>query len=100
MVLNGKLIVLSVVLFITTLFFGYSTFSNYNKVKIVEKKLEQALLDKKQLKQAYDDELFEQNRLSQYKTETLYKLKTELKDEPCFNATVPNSVIDSLYYKR
>ena len=100
MVFNGKLIVLSVILFISTLIFSYTTFFNYSKVKNVEKQLEQALLDKKQLKQAYEDELFEQNRLSQYKTETLYKLKTELKDEPCFNTVIPNNVIDSLYYKR
>lgn len=100
MVLNGKLIVLSVILFITTLIFSYTTFFNYTKVKNVEKQLEQALLDKKQLKQAYDDELLEQNLLSKYKSETMYKLKTELKNEPCFNSVIPNSVIDSLYYKR
>jgi len=100
MVLNGKLIVLSVVLFITTLIFSYTTFFNYSKVKNVEKQLEQALLDKKQLKQAYEDELFLYSNTFDLNFSPLGKLKTELKDEPCFNTVIPNNVIDSLYYKR
>ena len=100
MVFNGKLIVITICLFVLMLGLAYATFFSYSQLRHAKEELQQVINEKKQLKEAYDEELAEQARLNKYKTSTIDKLKRDYKNEPCFNDNIPDGVIDSLYYKK
>lgn len=100
MVFNAKLVLLIVVMVLIILGLGYVSFNLYADLKATENKLQEAIELNKQIRSAYNDELEEQRNLNNYKVKVERKIVKEYVNAPCVNDSMPDDIVDSLYYRK
>lgn len=100
MVFNAKLVLLIVVMVFIILGLGYVSFNLYAGLKATENKLQEAIELNKQIRSAYNDELEEQRNLNNYKVKVERKIVKEYVNAPCVNDSMPDDIVDSLYYRK
>ena len=100
MVFNAKLILLIVGMVLIILGFGYVSFNLYADLKATESKLQETIELNKQIRSAYNDELEEQRNLNNYKVKVERKIVKEYVNAPCVNDSMPDDIVDSLYYRK
>lgn len=100
MVFNAKLILLIVGMVLIILGFCYVNFNLYVDLKAAESKLLEAIELNKQIRTAYNDELEEQRNLNNYKVKVERMIVKEYVNAPCINDSMPDDIVDSLYYRK
>ena len=100
MVFNDKLISVIIGMVLIILGFGYASFNLYADLKATESRLQEAVELNKQIRSAYNDELEEQRNLNNYKVKVERKIVKEYVNAPCINDSMPDDIVDSLYYRK